>query len=800
MCQAEFASSRFVNAIGDKKDVQFAGKDLRSFRTSPNNLHSASDVIDVVDGEKITPHIISRPFYELQTVTQVLNVRRHEEHTNEQDTFAIHTYSSPITASICKLFSHAATFATITAFNPVMTACDGTDDESNKNNRRSIGSRKPAAKTRNPSIGRNKENAINLYDYSAAKTSNTSIGRNKENAINLYDSSAAKTSNTSIGCNKENAINLYDYSAAKTSNTSIGCNKENAINLYDSSNDKSNCATVIKIDDDSSDDFDGGDAKPKAKSDLEMLEMKLDGGKKLKASTPNRIGVHPFLDLPPLTMSGLQLLSPLYLHPAHPFLGRQAREEAKLRHVLLSDSRLAPLADWVLNPKGDISTDVEGKPIITFYSVCVGQRSDEKRDIINKSMLKYFIEFGYKKDGGLYQPNSLTTNLKTLFGIFHKRGIVYNRTQDFNYKGGFGAYIATKWQAMNGVDSSFGSRPTKSSLPDNLNDMVMQNYLNLPKETTESAQYILMMNYFLFGTRFLFRGQKEYQDLCFEHFTIGQYGSDAHPDLQSKEFLELNGLQRKKNKLSQSNHTLFSRNAGRRLVDFPDDPLSPLKWYRKLHAIRGPAQPRVFHHPASKSTLNFFEWGNKHSNLREGMLLDPEKAMGAQSIGQFARKLCTLIGLSNADKITGQDFRRWGITRATNNPSVSPRQVMDFAAHAHVGSQIPYLVNTAQTDVNYQRSANSMSSFPRQVAMMASATRANDLISDGTTSMKRKLQTITTSALVTPMAAKKQKKRNKKTVDRELKKLSTFNPPGGNDEIPMVTMTRTRKSKRLAQK
>ena len=95
--------------------------------------------------------------------------------------------------------------------------------------------------------------------------------------------------------------------------------------------------------------------------------------------------------------------------------------------------------------------------------------------------------------------------------------------------------------------------------------------------------------------------------MCFEHFTTGQHGSDAHPDLQSKEFLELNGLQQKKNKLSQSNHTLFSQNAGRHLVDFPDGPLSPLKWYRKLHAVCGPAQPRVFHHPASKSTLTFFE-------------------------------------------------------------------------------------------------------------------------------------------------------------------------------------------------
>jgi hypothetical protein len=47
-----------------------------------------------------------------------------------------------------------------------------------------------------------------------------------------------------------------------------------------------------------SDDSDEEDAKPKAKSDLEMLEMKLNGDKKLIASAPNQIGIHPFLDLP----------------------------------------------------------------------------------------------------------------------------------------------------------------------------------------------------------------------------------------------------------------------------------------------------------------------------------------------------------------------------------------------------------------------------------------------------------------------------------------------------------------------
>jgi hypothetical protein len=85
--------------------------------------------------------------------------------------------------------------------------------------------------------------------------------------------------------------------------------------------------------------------------------------------------------------------------------------------------------------------------------------------------------------------------------------------------------------------------------------------------------------------------------------------------------------------------------------------------------------------------------------------------------------------------------------------------------------------------------------------------------------MTRKLQTIPT--LVTPMSAKKQAKQDKKTVDLKLKKLSGFNPPGGNEEVPMVTIklaskkrphpsstttsttsttTGTRKSQRLTKK
>jgi len=62
--RAEFASSKFVNAIGDKKDVQFAGKDLRSFRTSPYNLHGASYDEYQCSVERTEPwdFLISHPF------------------------------------------------------------------------------------------------------------------------------------------------------------------------------------------------------------------------------------------------------------------------------------------------------------------------------------------------------------------------------------------------------------------------------------------------------------------------------------------------------------------------------------------------------------------------------------------------------------------------------------------------------------------------------------------------------------------------------------------------------------------
>ena len=43
MTELSLLAANSVNAIGDRKDVQFDGEDFRSLLTSPDNLHGVSD-------------------------------------------------------------------------------------------------------------------------------------------------------------------------------------------------------------------------------------------------------------------------------------------------------------------------------------------------------------------------------------------------------------------------------------------------------------------------------------------------------------------------------------------------------------------------------------------------------------------------------------------------------------------------------------------------------------------------------------------------------------------------------------
>jgi hypothetical protein len=72
----------------------------------------------------------------------------------------------------------------------------------------------------------------------------------------------------------------------------------------------------------------------------------------------------------------------------------------------------------------------------------------------------------HQLNGNLYQPNTFNLRLKVLFSTFALKGIVYAKG-DFDYEGGFGAYLGRVWMEGNIVDSTFGNRPTKYRIPDN---------------------------------------------------------------------------------------------------------------------------------------------------------------------------------------------------------------------------------------------------------------------------------------------------------------------------------------------
>jgi hypothetical protein len=145
-----------------------------------------------------------------------------------------------------------------------------------------------------------------------------------------------------------------------------------------------------------------------------------------------------------------------------------------------------------------------------FYTQTKGDKSENKTQILN-NCLKYFaLTHLRKKDGNPYQPNSCNTTFKVLFAVFHSHGIIYSRTTDFNFKGGWCSFLAGYWAQQHSKDVTFGDRPTRPPVSDDLleqfrNAILVQKLLDITGNTLRDLQ---MFVYFLFGAQLLFRGVK----------------------------------------------------------------------------------------------------------------------------------------------------------------------------------------------------------------------------------------------------------------------------------------------------
>jgi hypothetical protein len=144
-----------------------------------------------------------------------------------------------------------------------------------------------------------------------------------------------------------------------------------------------------------------------------------------------------------------------------------------------------------------------------FYAFLKGEKDEIKRTAMNNCVKLYVLKTLKRLDGKPYQPNGVMTRLRTLFALFKRRGIRFSLKTDFKYQGGFATYLESYWGKLHEQDSTFGSRPTKKSLPDDYGNLVRAGVQQGKVDASGNNVYELLALFaFSLGTMFGFRGVK----------------------------------------------------------------------------------------------------------------------------------------------------------------------------------------------------------------------------------------------------------------------------------------------------
>ena len=321
-------------------------------------------------------------------------------------------------------------------------------------------------------------------------------------------------------------------------------------------------------------------------------------------------------------------------------------------------------------------------------------------------MTYYVTEVNTKKDGMPRQPNSLETKLKCLFSIFSQNGINYSLKKDFNYPGGFGNRLQEYWSKVQKTDVTFGARPTKKALPDNYGFLVRKAVEEGCMDASGGDPFELLVLFaFVLGTMFAFRGVKEYHELRFENLQLGQWSHDT-TGVGGREYLEVLGnLETKKKKLSLNTPTFYSDSESRRVIDNPNDILSPCSLFKKIRKLAHPNQEYVFCHTMTKSVKKKLELIDIAWRTVE---YDSSRRMGATTIGKFCKIINERCKIKDSGMYSNHDWRTYCITRLNNDPGVSMAEQISFSGHASVTSSKPYLRKGENSNAAFQKAIHSV--------------------------------------------------------------------------------------------
>ena len=189
-------------------------------------------------------------------------------------------------------------------------------------------------------------------------------------------------------------------------------------------------------------------------------------------------------------------------------------------------------------------------------------------------------------------------------------------------------------------------------------------------------------------------------DLKFSHIATGQYPtSDKY--FAGLNYLEITGaLTHKTQKISMSNPTLYNQRDSCRVVDNPNDALSPYKLYQKIRALSHDSQEAVFCHDlsASKSKV-LIEYGHGW----EGVKYDPMKPLGPGTIQKFSKVVNRNCGIENYDDFSNHDWRTFMVTKLANDNTVSAVEQLTFSRHRSMDSARPYMRPQESASATFQR-------------------------------------------------------------------------------------------------
>jgi hypothetical protein len=318
------------------------------------------------------------------------------------------------------------------------------------------------------------------------------------------------------------------------------------------------------------------------------------------------------------------------------------------------------------------SLDVESGERL-FYARTKGQKTNEKLQTMNNCLKYYALCHLKKNDGSPYQPNTINTWFKVMFGVFHTKGIQYSRTTDFNFEGGWCSFLAACWNKQHALDVTFGDRPNRPNVSDDFLTQVrtailVKKLLDISGNVLRDSQMIV---YFLFGICFLFRGVKvspiypsphvarlkrlqisgfanfiltvnipplmhfffqEHHNLKWENIKEGVYDDDGSGNpLAGLPYIELVGFLHKKKKLSVSRDHISQKGGSMKVAHNPADPISLYTMYKRLKNLAHPEQTYVYCHEASKDLQVLW----KTCSLGD-VKMHPSRRIGENTIGKVS--------------------------------------------------------------------------------------------------------------------------------------------------------------------